>query len=73
MIDEHRRPVSTVRERRRGREGERESGLEDGGTHIDSIVSLSTADEVVLQVLESPYCGVGWVIIFYCAAHHAMV
>ena len=48
------------REGDRGREGEeRESGLEDGGTHIDSqlAVSLSTADEVVLPVLEcTPYC-----------------
>ena len=44
-----------------GREGGREgeSGLEDGGTHIDSqlVVSRSTADEVVLPVLEcTPYC-----------------
>ena len=43
----------------REREREYACGLEDGGTHIDSqlAVSLSTADEVVLPVLEcTPYC-----------------
>ena len=47
------------REGERVREREYACGLEDGGTHIDSqlAVSLSTADEVVLPVLEcTPYC-----------------